>query len=36
MSDSEKTSFLADNAALFEGPDGQKLLEAKLMYRPNI
>ena len=28
MSDSEKTSFLADNAALFEGPDGQKLLEA--------
>lgn len=28
MSDSEKTSFLADNAELFEGPDGQKLLEA--------
>ena len=28
MSDSEKTSFLADNAALFEGPDGQRLLEA--------
>lgn len=28
MSDSEKTSFLADNAALFEGPDGKKLLEA--------
>lgn len=28
MSDSEKTSFLADNASLFEGPDGQKLLEA--------
>ncbi len=28
MSDSEKTSFLADNAELFEGPDGQRLLEA--------
>ena len=28
MSDSEKTSFIADNAELFEGPDGQKLLEA--------
>ena len=28
MSDSEKTSFLADNAELFKGPEGQKLLAA--------
>lgn len=28
MSDSDKTSFLADNAELFKGPEGQKLLQA--------
>ena len=28
LTDSEKTAFLTDNMALFEGPEGQKLLKA--------